>query len=50
MQYMYKEKIIVHAYVRELLAALKSITDVKRVIKLPVTTGNQNFCWHNTIL
>ena len=45
MQYMYKEKIIIHAYVLELFAALRRMIEVKRVIKLPVVTGNQNFCW-----
>ena len=43
-QFIYKEIIIIQAYVSELLTALKSTIEVKRVMKLPVITGNQNFC------
>ena len=43
-QFIYKEITIIQAYVSELLKALKSIIEVKKVMKLPVITGNQNFC------
>ena len=43
-QFIYKEITIIQAYVSELLKALKSIIEVKRVKKLPIITGNQNFC------
>ena len=43
-QFIYKEITIIQAYVSELLNALKSTSEVKRVMKLPVITGNQNFC------
>ena len=43
-QFIYKEITIIQAYVSELLKALKSTSEVKRVMKLPVITGNQNFC------
>ena len=43
-KFIYKEITIIQAYVSELLKALKSTIEVKRVMKLPVITGNQNFC------
>ena len=43
-QFIYKEITIIQAYVSELLKALKSTIEVKKVMKLPVITGNQNFC------
>ena len=44
-QFIYKEIIMIQAYVSELPTALKSTIEVKKVMKLPVITGNQNFCW-----
>ena len=43
-QFIYKEIIMIQAYVSELPTALKSTIEVKKVMKLPVITGNQNFC------